>query len=78
MRPRLWLFSLALLVVLVLAGPAAAADQAGSGALFGKYWGQFVEYWQGALQKQNGVVLVVLGLGAVALLIITRSGKWNK
>jgi hypothetical protein len=77
MRPRLWLFSLALLVVLVLAGPAAAADQGGS-ALFGKYWGQFVEYWQGALQKQNGVVLVVLGLGAVALLIITRSGKWNK
>jgi hypothetical protein len=77
MRPRLSHFSLALLVVLVLAGPAAAADQ-GSGALFGKYWGQFLEYWQGALQRQNGVVLVVLGLGAVALLIITRSGKWNK
>lgn len=76
MRPRLWLFSLALLVVLVLAGPAAAADQ--DGALFGKYWGQFLEYWEGALQRQNGVVLAVLGLGAVALLIITRSGKWNK
>lgn len=76
MRPSFHLFTLALLVVLVLAGPAAAADQ--SGALFGKYWEQFLEYWQSSLQKQNGVVLAVLGVGAVALLIITRSGKWQK
>jgi hypothetical protein len=76
MRPRLSPFSLALLVVLVLARPAAAADH--SGALFGKYWEQFIEYWQGTFQKQNGVVLLVVGLGIVALLIITRSGKWQK
>jgi hypothetical protein len=76
MRPRLSLFGIALLVVLILAGPAAAADH--SGALFGKYWEQFIEYWQGTFQKQNGVVLLVLGLGVVALLIITRSGKWQK
>lgn len=76
MRPRLGLFCLALFVVLFLASPAAAADH--SGALFGKYWQQFLEYWQGTFQKQNGVVLLVIGLGIVALLIITRSGKWNK
>ena len=76
MRPRLGQFCVALFVVLFLASPAAAADQ--SGALFGKYWQQFLEYWQGTFQKQNGVVLLVIGLGIVALLIITRSGKWNK
>jgi len=76
MRPRLHILSLALVILLVLAGPAAAADH--SGALFGKYWEQFLEYWQASFKKQNGVVLLVLGLGAVALLIITRSGKWQK
>jgi hypothetical protein len=70
------LFTLALFVLLLFAGPAAAAD--GGGALFGGYWDQFVDYWQGAFQRQNGVILAVLGLGAVAMLIITRSGKWNK
>jgi hypothetical protein len=76
MRLRLGLFSLALFVVLFLASPAAAAEH--NSALFGKYWEQFLEYWQDAFRKQNGVVLLVLGLGIVALLIITRSGKWNK
>ena len=76
MRPYLRIFSLALLVLLLFAGPAAAADH--SGALFGKYWEQFLEYWQASFKKQNGVVLLVLGLGVVALLIITRSGKWQK
>jgi hypothetical protein len=76
MRQHLCVFFLAVLALLVLAGPAAAAEP--GGALFGKYWAQFVEYWQDALQKQNGVVLAVLGVGVVALLIITRSGKWQK
>jgi hypothetical protein len=76
MRPRLWIFSLALCLLLFIAGPASAADH--SSAVFGKYWDQFLEYWQGTFQKQNGVVLLVLGLGVVALLIITRSGKWQK
>ena len=76
MRPRLCVFSLALCILLVIAGPAAASDH--SGALFGKYWDQFIDYWQASFQKQNGVVLLVLGLGVVALLIITRSGKWQK
>jgi hypothetical protein len=78
MRPRPWLFTLALSVLLLLASPAAAATSH-RGALFGaRYWSQFVEYWEGVLQRQNGVVLLVLGMGVVALLIITRSGKWQK
>jgi hypothetical protein len=70
------LFALSFMGVLCLAGPAAAADQ--GHAVFGGYWHSFLEYWQGFLQKQNGVVMAVLGLGAVALLIITRSGNWKK
>ena len=71
--PRL--FVLASIAVLTLAGPVAAAGPDGS--LFAGYWTQFTEYWQGAFQKQNGIVMGVLGVGAVALFIITR-GKWRK
>jgi hypothetical protein len=70
------LFALSLLCVLCLSGPAAAANQ--DHVVFGGYWHSFIEFWQGFLQKQNGVVMAVLGLGAVALLIITRSGNWKK
>ena len=75
MNPRPALFALALIVLALLAGPAAAAD---GGALFGGYWDQAGEYWQGVFQKQNGVVMGVIALGVVAMLIITRSGKWQK
>lgn len=34
---------------------------------------EFKEYWVGAFRKQNGIVLFVLGLGAVSVFIITRS-----
>jgi hypothetical protein len=71
------LFALSLLCVLCLSSPAAAATNPGP-VLFGGYWHSFIEFWQGFLQKQNGVVMAVLGLGAVALLIITRSGNWKK
>ena len=68
---------LAALLVPFLAGPAAAAE-AGGPALFGaSYWDAFVDYWKAFVQQQNGIVLAVLGLGAVALFIITR-GKWQK
>ena len=69
------LFALALFLLLGFAGPAMAADA--SGVLFGGYWQGFIEFWQGLFQKQNGVVMGVIGVGIVALLIITR-GKWNK
>jgi hypothetical protein len=69
-------FSLAILLLLLLASPAAAASH--GPAIFGGYWESCLEWWQGSFQKQNGVVMGVLGVGAVALLIITRSGKWQK
>jgi hypothetical protein len=70
--PRL--FALAVLTLLLLAAPVAAGT---GGALFGNYWNSFLEFWKGMFQKQNGVVMGVLGVGAVALFIITR-GKWQK
>ena len=76
MRPTPRLFALALFVFAILAGPVAAADH--GSAVFGGYWQSCLEYWQGMFQKQNGVVMGVIGLGVVALLIITRSGKWQK
>jgi hypothetical protein len=75
---RLRPLALALLVAAGLAltpAPAAAADPAGP--VFGGYWTGFVDFWTGAVKKQNGVVLFVLGIGAVSLFIITR-GKWRK
>jgi hypothetical protein len=75
MTPVPRLFALTLLLVLSLASPAAAADH--GAALFGGYWQQFLEFWKGMFQKQNGVVMGVLCVGAVALFIITR-GKWQK
>ena len=76
MRRAPRLFSLAILLLLLLASPAAASSH--DPALFGGYWESCLEWWQGSFQKQNGVVMGVLALGAVALLIITRSGKWQK
>jgi hypothetical protein len=66
----------ALALVLLLSSPAAAADGAGT-PLFGGYVGQFYDHWMGMLKQQNGVVVFVLGIGAVSLFIITR-GKWKK
>ena len=41
------------------------------------YWDGFADFWLGSLRQANGVVLLVLGVGLVALIIIT-SGKWVK
>ena len=75
LRP-LWLFPLAALVALVTATPAPAADP-GPSALVAGYWSGFVDHWQGVFQKQNGIVMALLGVGALCLFIITR-GKWRK
>lgn len=67
----------AIAAVLTAAGPVAAADGGSGGTLsplFGlKYWDNFVDFWAGAFRKQNGIVLLILGVGAVSLFIITRS-----
>lgn len=72
--PSLGLFGVVLTLVFISAGPAQAAD---SGIVFGSYWDEFFKYWKSLFQKQNGVVMGVLGVGVVALFIITR-GKWRK
>lgn len=70
------LFALTVLAALLVAGPASAAEP--SGTLYAAaYWSQFLEYWQGVFQKQNGIVMGILCVGAVSLFIITR-GKWRK
>ncbi|MBA4067239.1 MAG: hypothetical protein C0501_26735 [Isosphaera sp.] len=75
MRTRFRPFALALCLLPLLAAPAAAGP--GPAVFAARYWDGFVEYWAEHFQKQNGVVMGVLALGAVALFIITR-GKWRK
>lgn len=66
----------ALLLLFLLAGPARAAEAA-TPALFAGYWSEFLDHWRGVFQKQNGIVMGTLAMGAICLLIITR-GKWRK
>lgn len=67
-------FAVPLLAGPVMAGPAGGA---GSPVLAMSYWDGFIEHWSGVFQKQNGVVMAALLVGAVCLFIITR-GKWRK
>jgi hypothetical protein len=73
LRP-LALFPAVVLALLALATPAAASD---SGPLVASYWAGFIEHWTGVFQKQNGIVMLALVVGALCLFIITR-GKWRK
>ncbi len=68
--------AVALLLILLFAGPARAAD-APAPALFAGYWAEFLDHWRGVFQKQNGIVMGTLVMGAICLFIITR-GKWRK
>jgi hypothetical protein len=77
--PRLSLLATAIGIVLIAAGPVHATPSDGgvlSQPVFGSYWHEFIEFWKGVFQKQNGIVMGVLCVGAVALFIITR-GKWR-
>ena len=76
MKPRFGALFFALALILLLASPAAAAVSRPD-AVFGSYWQSFLDYWETSFKRQNGIVMAVLGLGAVALFIITR-GKWRK
>jgi hypothetical protein len=68
--------ALALLLFLLLAGPARAAETPAP-ALIAGYWGEFLDHWRGVFQKQNGIVMGTIVMGAICLFIITR-GKWRK
>ena len=46
-------------------------------AFAGGYWHGFKQFWLSFISDTDGVVLVALVVGAIALLIITR-GKWQK
>lgn len=65
------------LAILASAAPAFAASSSSAAPLFGGYWSNFFDHWSGVFKKQNGIILAVLGLGAVSVFIITR-GKWKK
>jgi hypothetical protein len=72
-------FALVACALLLTAAPVFASDSPAPAApaLLGGYWAEFVEHWSGVFQKQNGVVMLALGVGAAGLFIITR-GKWKK
>jgi hypothetical protein len=70
------LFPLAVLAVALTAAPAVAAEP-GTPVFAASYWDGFLEHWTAVLQKQNGVVMAALLVGALCLFIITR-GKWRK
>ena len=61
----------------LLLSPARPRPPDAKRPLFGELLARVPRLLEGVFQKQNGVVLVVLGVGAVALFIITR-GKWKK
>ncbi len=56
-----------LAVLLLLPTPSFAAG----------FWSGFKNYWVGFIGAQNGIVMTVLGLGALGIFIVTR-GKWRK
>ena len=70
------LLALLLALAVTVLTPSPAAASAG-GAVFGGYWQGFIDHWFGYFAKQQGVVLIALGVGVVSLFIITR-GKWKK
>lgn len=77
MRLRHLATALALFLLLLTAAPATAAPTAHTTPVFGGYWRDFIDHWGNAVKKQNGVVMVAIGVGIVSLIIITR-GKWHK
>jgi hypothetical protein len=73
-----WFAALFLVTVLTATAPAGDGQPpiAASPSIFAsRYWDGFVDFWTDALRKQNGVVMVVLGAGALSLFIITRGKK---
>ena len=76
MKSTSYLMGLASFFALVVSDPAMASEQ--STVVFGsRYWSSFLDYWQDLFQRQNGIGMLIVAVGIVALFIITR-GKWHK
>ncbi|MCZ2341175.1 MAG: hypothetical protein LC104_05185 [Bacteroidales bacterium] len=69
------LFVLLILTPAAMAGDLSPVPAGGSGLWASRYWDGFVKFWTDAFRKQNGVVLFVLGAGALSIFIITRGKK---
>lgn len=79
MYPRTTHLLAAFCLICLLAGSASgsASASAGSAAVFADYVSELKDYWGKLAGQQSGVVMVALGTGVVALLIITQI-KGNK
>jgi hypothetical protein len=76
---RLWAaFAFSFALGLVFAGPVSASEPvfAASNSLK-RYWDDFSDYWTSSFRNKSAITLTVLGVGAVAMFIVTR-GKWQK
>jgi hypothetical protein len=67
----------AVAVAFLVSSPALSAAEPGPLLAKGSYWSGFVEFWTSRVVRQEGVVLIAIGVGIVSLFIITRS-KWKK
>jgi hypothetical protein len=70
---------LAIFLVLPLTAQYAAASsyEGASVPLLAGYWAEFIDHWSTVFQRQNGIVVGAVLIGALCLFIITR-GKWKK
>jgi len=73
MRSRTLFAAAALAACAWAASPWLPAAGAADPLLASAYFEEFKEYWVGAFRKQNGIVMLVLGLGLLSIFIITRS-----
>jgi len=66
---------LALLLLALLASPAAAAMPAVEPPFASGYVTRFLDFWANWIKNRNAVLFTVLVVGAIAIFIITRGKK---
>ncbi len=69
--------AIAVAVVFLVLSPALAAAEPAPLFARGNYWSGFWDFWTSRIVRQEGVVLIAVGVGIISLFIITRS-KWKK
>lgn len=62
----------ALLLLVLLAGPAQAAP---ANPPFASYWSGFLDFWADWFKNRNAVLFTALIVGALSIFIITRGKK---